>query len=62
MIDYYWKFTASYELFAFPGNEPDKKVVLMSRTSSVQLVTTNVKTSPQKEHSVFPNLDVNIGW
>lgn len=62
MIDYYWRFTVSYELFAFQGNDPEKKVILLSRTGSTELVTTNVKTTPQKEHSVFPNIDINIGW
>lgn len=60
VTDYYWNYTCNYELFAFRGNEPNKRFTFQSRTCNYQILTSS-KNNPQA-HSSFPAQDVLITW
>lgn len=57
----FWKFEATYELFAFMGNNMEDKVVFLGRSGNVELKTTSDAT-PYPKSVVRPSLDLNITW
>lgn len=73
ITDFYWELTLHYEISAFQGNKPEDRVsrtlssssqaqvVLVQRTGTSQSTTTK-KETPYPAVSVFPNIDLNIGF
>lgn len=59
LLEYFWDFQVSYELFMFFGNDPTEKVSLNSRKGNFTLKTTS-KDTPHPQVSVQPNKDLNI--
>uniref|UniRef100_A0A6B2KX34 Uncharacterized protein n=1 Tax=Arcella intermedia TaxID=1963864 RepID=A0A6B2KX34_9EUKA len=57
ITEYFWDFTATWELCAYPGSAPEEKVVLGGRTGTHQLLTT-VKNTPHPSSTVNAPLDV----
>jgi len=58
---HFWKFTNTWELFAYEGNSPSSKIVLSSGHGQ-HVLETSVKTSPQPASSVIPSIDLDISW
>lgn len=59
--EYYWDFSAEYELFAFQGNNPSDKITLISKKVQTELKTTS-NTTPYPQSTVFDSLDFNFTY
>jgi len=59
--EYFWTFTANWELFIYQGADPNDRVLLQSRKSTFEIVTGS-DTSPQPSSSVQPSQDVTVTW
>jgi hypothetical protein len=61
IIEFFWKLKISYELIAYEGNDPKKKVILLSHSGKVERMTSE-KVTPHPATTVVPSIDVNITW
>ena len=61
ITEYFWNFSAEYEIFAFEGNNPKEKVLLASRSGGVELMTSS-KNTPQPKATVRGSIDVNCTY
>ena len=59
--EYFWSFDVTWELVAFQGNEPDKPLLLSSRTARIE-IKTNAKITPRPERVVRSPADANVTW
>ncbi|MDP2343551.1 MAG: hypothetical protein Q8O67_21510 [Deltaproteobacteria bacterium] len=59
--EYFWSFDVTWELVAFQGNEPEKPLLLSSRTARIE-IKTNAKITPRPERVVRTPLDANVTW
>ena len=59
--EYFWAFTASYELVAFAGSDVDASLSIHSRVGHYE-IKTRVEQSPQAEVCPIPTQDCNILW
>jgi len=58
---YYWDYKANYELFAYQGTNTNDKIVLKTRSCSLEL-TTSSEHSPKSSSSSISPIDLNITW
>ena len=61
ITEYWWDFTASYEVVAYCGNDPNDQVTLQGRTGRCRVIT-STKDTPKPKVSVVPSMDCNITW
>jgi hypothetical protein len=61
VTEYFWKYSVTYTLYCFQGNNTDSQVVLSTRKGDVELITLNEAT-PYPKLNVVPPLDVNMTW
>jgi len=61
ITEFFWIFTVNYELFAFQGTNADDKITLKNGTGTTELKTT-VNATPRPVSTVYPNVDILIGW
>jgi hypothetical protein len=61
VTEYFWQFDVAYELFAFCGNDPERRVSIMARAGSLELKTSGDAT-PRPVSVVRPNVDMPLGW
>lgn len=43
ITEFFWDFSCEYELFAYQGNSPSDKIVLISRKGACELITSTYK-------------------
>lgn len=61
--EFHWKVSASYRIFFYAGNDPDKDAVdLLSRTSSTTIVTTGSKKQPFPPRTIHDAITANFTW
>jgi hypothetical protein len=61
ITEYFWKFDFAYELIAYPGNTPEKGLVILARRGSVE-IKTGVRTTPRPVSVVRDAPAADISW
>jgi hypothetical protein len=61
VTEYFWSFAFEYEIVAYQGNAPDKPVVLLTRSGTIE-IKTGAKTTPRPKAVARSPVDVNITW
>ena len=61
ITEYFWTFTASYQISVYQGTSVADKIVLRSRQGTFELKTSS-KSTPKPQVSYPANFDVNITW
>ena len=61
VTEWFWAFTASYELQAVQGNDYEHPLVLRRREATIELKT-SADATPRPVSVVRPALDVNVSW
>ena len=59
--DYFWDYSITYEIIAFPGNKLEEKIQILERNGKHEIKTSSEST-PRKQKRVIDGKDVNITW
>jgi hypothetical protein len=63
ITEFFWNYSAEWELLIYPGNSPEEKISLQGRTGKTELVTQTSKNEPPRPaHVTVPAVEVNITW
>ncbi len=71
ITEWFWKFHVEYELWAYPSNSPDEKVVLQKRSGDAEIMTPGElgitveqrqNRTPRSKRLVRDPIDVEITW
>jgi len=61
VIDYFWNFEVTYQIFAFKGTDPEEKELLQQRSASYEIKTSS-KNTPRPTSTVQPSIDHQMTW
>lgn len=61
VVEYFWRFDFTYELIAYPGNSPEKGLVILARRGNIEIKTA-AKTTPRPATVVRDPLTADISW